>query len=499
MVANDLVGDWPMPQLWRGWDNTYLFCDHPTEARQRVFLVDETASPWTATLQETWDWKDWTAHIGGLPYYIKQGGQFHTMDFGSTWMAFNGQATLLKVPAYSSKLFQFDTTNHLTINTGMAFKEGRAFFGGFNAADTFALADWPTFLSGYHGDVPAHIKDLVTMTGMGPNWVWWSTIGGGDLLWLFSLDAMIYGHHTARTTGFDADNPYIRTLWLMNQSGARPMPWRGMVQKMMSIGPTGHESVVVYGADGVSALVPHTVGDTHTFGLWDIAGMGDGIGVGSNARGAAGGDFEAHLMLSEEGSLYVITADLKAQKLDYREWFDDWSDSSKIVIAKDPLEKEFYISNEDETFILTEHGIRPALTKGKYRPTSVCITAGGRVGMIETATDVPGVTTGAFDGGETGLWILSEVRVKSRTDTNKTLRVLVYYRMSASADWTLSAVYTPDNRGVVEPNLPGWEFKVRVYAPGLVGSEVEADVEGIQATLSREGEAKRRIQSWLTA
>ena len=168
---------WPFPQLFRGKAVT-LLC-----FASSIFEVNETN--WTATELALYDAADFGDTVPGADT-ITAGGPWHFMDFNDTWVLFNGISTIFKTGYYANPV----VLNDVTIQTGADMKHGRAYMGGFTPSNFYALADWPAYWSALLSNAPAEIQQQAEMMsgGAGSNWVWWSTIGGGDLLWLVSKE-----------------------------------------------------------------------------------------------------------------------------------------------------------------------------------------------------------------------------------------------------------------------------------------------------------------------
>jgi hypothetical protein len=166
---------WPCPQIIRGSAITLLcFSD-------AIYEIDE--SDWSATLIELYDAADFGDSVPG-DGSITADGPWHFMDFHDTWVLMNGTTTIWKTGYYSRPI----ATDAVTIKTGCDMK-GRAIMGGFDPANFYALADWPEYWEGLtDNNTPSEILEKVNAMagGAGTNWCWWSTIGGGDLLWLVS-------------------------------------------------------------------------------------------------------------------------------------------------------------------------------------------------------------------------------------------------------------------------------------------------------------------------
>lgn len=176
---------YPYPQLFRGAYITLLcFSD-------AVYEVDE--STWTATKLALYDAADFGDAVPG-DGSISAGGPWHFVDYHSTWILFNGVTTIWKTGYYMRPI----ATSAVTITTGCDLK-GRMFMGGFDPTDFYALADWPSYWEDYFDNAPEEIRQriIAMQGGAGSNWVWWGTIGGGDLLWLVSRDLMTGGSFAA--------------------------------------------------------------------------------------------------------------------------------------------------------------------------------------------------------------------------------------------------------------------------------------------------------------
>lgn len=170
-----IIPSWPFPQLFRGKKVTLL------ADATAIFLVDE--SDWSLTPIDTYTIYNTDAASQALD--ITEGGPWHFMDFHDTWMLFNGACQVFKT-GYSPKTF---VQNAVTIRTGCELLEGRALMAGFDR-DNYRTQAWRDYLATYMDNIPkAYQQDL--SIGADGNWLWWSSIGGADLMHLFRLDAAI--------------------------------------------------------------------------------------------------------------------------------------------------------------------------------------------------------------------------------------------------------------------------------------------------------------------
>ena len=471
---------WPFPQLFRG-NGITLLCDEDT-----IYEVTETGSgTWTAAEITTYNFSA-TPPTWPSVKVITAGGPWHFVDFYSSWMLFNGSCVVFKT-GFSTKVFVQDS---VTINTGCAFKEGRAIYGGFDSTDFFN-ADWQAFFAANDTNAPDDVLAAMNYAaGADNNWVWWSTIGGGDLYWLFSHDLMVYKSFDTSSpdSGYDADNPYIFDLWRQNQMGARPMPWQGDVYKVLDMA----EAVIVYGEDGVAALLPHS-DPVATMGLQQIKNMGAGVGCAS--RGAAGGGLQGHMFVDSYGELWLINPDLTAERLGHKEIFSNML-GNDIVVSYDPSLREFYIADGTECYVRSEVG----LTKGPQMPTNVSFAQGASMGIIldPAETDVVTLSTNPFDGGVRGVKEITEVRLAT-TDTDTTgWTVAIDYRfnkggLDGAGSWEQSATVTCDDRGVARVKVSGIEFRVVLTNP----DRTKCDLERFEIEVRVDG--KKTLRKWVDA
>ena len=114
------------------------------------------------------------------------------------------------------------------------------------------------------------------------------------------------------------------TVDLSNIAGERPMDWSGLVYKIIKLGT----NIAVYGANGVSLLIPHDV----SFGMTTISR------VGVLNRNAVAGDEFSHYFIDSLNDLYKFEG--KLEKLGYAEYLSKLTDP---VITYDNANKMLYI------------------------------------------------------------------------------------------------------------------------------------------------------------
>ncbi len=453
-----MTKSWPFPQLMRLNAITLLMDS------QKIYEFDEYqgVNYWMPTgypLQEPL--------ISNVPL----GGTWHAADFYDRVFLFNGAAVVYQ--DYDNGVVTWKNQSDVTINTGCAHKEGRLFYGGFDPADFYTSVGWDTYLEELaENSGMAEYLDL-SVNGPGPNWVWWSSIGGGDVLWLFPSSGLDLAKE-GRLAGQG------RIIWAemahKNQSGLRPMPFRGFVQQMLPMGA----NVVVYGQDGVAALVSAS-SPAPTYGLYKFPELGTRLGTFSRDA-AAGGDV-GQFFIDEGGTAWMIGPDLRVEKIGYQEYFSQLGNNT--VVRYDDIRREFWISDGVESYVLTQTG----LSKAPWCVFSLSGWGGKPVGVIQETASPEAITivTEAFDGGERGIWEVETVRLAA-TDTDRTWEVAIDWRMDKAEAWSRTDPVTADERGIARLSVSGLEFRVVLTHE----DRTKTDLERIEVELR--GEGRRSIK-----
>ena len=293
-----------------------------------------------------------------------------------------------------------------------------------------------------------------TLDNLGKNFVWWSTIGGGDVFSLFynSTDAE-QGFITSKFST-DAERPWIFELMKRNEQGSMPMPWQGKVRHMKPLG----KYVMVYGDGGVSALYPQAT----KVGLIELQQFKQGI---SNT-GAVGGDENEQVFLDGSGVLWHIDRELSIEKLDYREFMEGLL-RTDVIISYSSRERRFYICNGFKAFTLTKEG---GLTEHSQQVTSVIESDGADLGMGEddsAMSDPWEIVTDTIDFQERGNKTLSFIEIASEvprdtTSINPRLQVGCDFRYQGRHDFTASRNIPVNHFGQARMGITAPDLRVRV-------------------------------------
>ncbi len=433
----------PYPQVFRGKNKTLL------ADSAKIYSVDE--SNWSLTLLGDGSGKFINPEdVYGSTVAISAGtGAWHFIDLGDEWFLINGVSTVFLSNIHN--LIPDDTSNiyintAISINTGTYFK-GRIMLGGFNSSN-FWNNDWQDMFTKWKQGRTAgmNIGDSI-----GTNYVMWSSIGGGDFpLWLFFPDLALRGNVRGSTkVGYDEPgNTMILDMVRKNEFGFMPMPWQGSVILTKPLG----NSIIVYGDNGITALTP-VLEPIPTYGVREISNE-----FGILSRGSAGGDENGHIFINEDGYMYSLSPDLSLGRLGYREFFTGFS-TTKTVVSYDPDDKEFYISDDSNSYVLTRSGLGEAAE----RVTSLVIKDGTLSGVIEDQ----GVATGqvVIDIGNLGtLSIKSIENVLVDYFGSATITVAIDYRYGKTGSFTRTSFFPVNKEGVSFPKISGVDFKLVIKA-----------------------------------
>lgn len=466
-VTAGMVKEWPFPQIFRGKYASYMVGDGPSIA-QAYLLAENEDSPWTIVSPGTVSNANQMGEVSPGTGPFTNGSTWHFADFYDTVMFFNGECVVFRAKGadYPSARWWVSANSDATvptINTGCSFWEGRALLGGFNSSD-FRTSAWQTFFNDRVKNTPAHIINEWDVTGgPGQNWIWWSSIGGDDLLGFWSADYLTYGAlGSPSDTGYGPDNPWVEELWMRNEAGMRPMPFTGLVQHMVPYGAF----VIVYGTNGICAIhnelnqVPEI--SLPTFGL---AEMGLNT-LGTASRSASGGTDQVQLFIDEGGELWIIQGEYPTPtKLGFQEIFSNML-GNEIVISHEPLENEFYISDGTETYVLGKTG----LSRAPWHPTTVNFAQGGLVGVLFD-DDLPNtvtVRTNTFDFGTREIKEIIDIHMGSEEDDDNEWTVTVYYRFDNSVDtaWSsLASIAVRDYGRTALRTVSGVDFEFEFSHP----------------------------------
>ena len=432
--------NFPFPQVFRGKDLHYLCFDQSVES------VD---SNWTRTEQ-----------LGNLTI-VGGGGVWDFADFYDV-VFFCNQSNIVYRTRRSSLLGGADTFADETFFTAhtCCAHNGRLVFGRLDSSgfwDTAINTFFQTWLSKMSIPFGTTEQTLV-------NYVWWSSIGLGDVEMMFDKDLAVSGVLSAYDSKASIDRPVFFEFLRRNESGMAPMTFR---RNVMAVKPLGPIHIVVYGEDGISLMTAYK----EPYPTYGITHVSD---VGIAQKGAVCGDDNRHFFLDNDGELWTIGTDFIPQRIGYKDDLTDALDET-IIASWDGKHKTAYFAwgtggVTTNGAMITENGLS-MLDHSKWRPTSGFYSEGAFVGIADATdeTDLsmvastetivlgPGLQTILFARPE---GILNEAEADIHVDT--------WYRKRSDDSWGTTGYKDLDAEGVAHPRATGHEFQfhIQVVAPG---------------------------------
>lgn len=419
---------WPFPQLFRGRSVT-LLCEQTT-----IYEVDE--SDWSRSEITTYDMAD-----EGSTKNIPSGSTWQFVDMGKSWCLFNGSCAIFKTDWFSEKALVVD---NVTIKTGAYFR-GRLFLGGFSS-DFWSSSISGTSWNDLWNSATTQLGTWGhTLGNPEQNWVWWSRVGGGDILHLFRPDLAVAGIPGLSSVDgiHDSDDPLWIDFLKSTQSAMMPMDWRGTVLGVLPL----QDKIVVYGEDGVSLLVPSNTESGPTLGLVESS-----IPMGVAHRTAFGGTQNQHFFIDNYGDLWTIEAGGGFQKLGFGEFLSPYLDEDWII-TPDPREQEVHLSCNSTSFVLSNLG----LSESKYSLSGGGFASGGLIATYKTHSGTKfKLETNPFDMSSSDQKRLVSVEVDYNNISDLTLKL--NFRYDRSSSWITSNTLYPSPEGQFLFPIMGNEF-----------------------------------------
>ena len=393
---------------------------------------------------------------------IPAGGRWHFIDFHDSWILLNGKCSIWQ---FGKNGLAFCDKSR-TVITGCEHR-GRAVFAGFNPADYWSAAwleQWQEWLK----DMPAYAQGM----GLDQNWAYWTSIGGGDLMWFLQPEKAIVGNINA--PGHGEENPIIFEFLQRNDSGFMPLGFKGKALAVKTLG----EGVVAYGEDGVSVLRRYS-DPAPTFGLLHT------YKIGIANRGAIGGNDVEHLFIDNTGTLWHIGPDFQAVELGYRDFFSPLV-GYDMCISLDEQRREWYIVGKNSkqevcSYLLTQSGLC-SISKA---PTSIYNVSGRTVGAyFDSGSRKTVLETDIFDLGDPYIKTLFLIQIVAEQPENTKFFVTLKMRIQAGGEWFTIGPKATDRTNRVVFYVTGVEFKVIVEAENYEGIKIK-DIEILHTPIGK--------------
>jgi len=445
---------WPWPQIFRG-KALILEC-----MNQAIYTITYDGTDWEGNFVTDNEMTLKKALAVGdtftIPSASGEEGIWHFVDFHDVWGLVRPNCTLFYSKVRETATGSSDVimgqgssdATYVTMRSATAFK-GRAISGGFDSSH-FWSSDWKYIWRTWANQ--QHIGVNFDFTDVDSNWIMWSGIGGGDLLWVFKAEYAYNpsGVVTGTLSQTSPAEPQLFQSMMRGDFGFMPMPWEGNVEIIKPLG----DVCMVYGDNGITATKFHNE-PIPTLGIVKVF---DQMGV--MGRGAVGGDERVHLIMDREGRLWLLGPDLQPKKLGYEEIFS--SGWGNVIINYDPYEQRFYIGNATETYILTKTGlcsthqkITSVFHEQQHTHAAVSNPSG------DSDNDVT-LTTDAIDFGSRAVKTIQGVDINAVLATGGVLTVAIDYRYTNVASWSTSTALTLSNEGHAPCAVSGVEFRLKI-------------------------------------
>ena len=428
LAANGIVINYPFPQLFKG-KGIMLLADEDA-----IYEVD--TSTFTLTQITTYD-----AYDPDTTKDITADGIWHFADFHDTWFLYNGTSVVFRTHwgdfGYLPNLTYVQ--EDVVIGTGTDYK-GRLVMSGFDPAN-FWNDEWDFALECMKDNMPDGVEGDEAIRR---NFVWWTMIANGDMLWLFYPDLAFRRNSDNEFT--IKGSRFIEAMQ-RNDMGFMPMPWNGSVWAVKQLG----EYVIVYGEEGIAAL--RSVVEVPTLGMVPL------LDYGIKSRTHMGGGNKGHIFVDTKGQVRRINPDLTMQLLDYSEFISPILDDD-FNIVYDENEDEFYIGSGSKSFLLSDIG----LTEIHQIVTSVLTNSNGKVGVFEdTSVATATIVSNIIVIGNSALNTLTSLEIDGEYEDG--IQIAVDYRYDRRSAFTRTSFINLNTMGWARFNFSGLEFRVIIRAP----------------------------------
>lgn len=428
LSANGIVINYPFPQLFKG-KRIMLLVDE-----DEIYEVD--TDDFTLTRITTFD-----AYDVDSTKDITADGVWHFADFHDVWFLYNGTSVVFR-----TQWGDFGFLPNLTyvqedvvIGTGDEYK-GRLVMSGFDPAN-FWNDEWDFALECMKDNMPAGVEGDEAIKN---NFVWWTMIANGDMLWLFYPELAFRRNSDNE---FTLKGSRFLEAIQRNDMGFMPMPWNGDVHAVKTLG----NYVIIYGAEGIAALRSMT--EIPTLAMIPLTDYG------IKSRAHIGGGDKGHVFVDTKGQIRRLNPDLTMQFLDYSEFILPILDDDFHVVY-DENENEFYIGSGSKSFLLNDIG----LTEIHQIVTSVLTNENGKVGLFEsTGVATSTIVTNIIVIGNSALNTLTSIELDGEYESG--IQVAVDYRYDRNSAFVRTDFIELNTMGWARFNYTGLEFRVVIRAP----------------------------------
>jgi hypothetical protein len=420
-VLSGVTPDWPFPQIIRMRDLT-LLCGRALtrELAESTNLLGSNITHNPAT---------------GLTNSITGDGRWHVADLGGEFYLFNGTTVVFKsgLEMLNDVPQKCYATTSPHIETGCAHR-GRVVFGGF------VSPMWPTVFTDIFDRWSELFNFSIPVDDLGPNWVMWSSIGGGDFpLWLF--------HPIGFAQNVEVNETLLLETLKRNEFGWMPLPTRAPLIALIPMG----DSVIACSKENVFRM--RLAG-----GTYGLSTMSKDVGV-MNRGAIAGSEEDGYVFVSNNNRVQYISPEFQVDDLGFEQHMALLNPSLLTVIYHE-RERDWFISDGVRAFMLAG---RQRMTEVNQRITTIWVQGSNTYGIgTAAANNNLRVITQEFDLGIRGIKTVTNVQLGYRGAIR--LQVALDYRYRASDSFRRTAFRFVNQEGIVTFPQAGTDFRVVVKA-----------------------------------
>lgn len=242
---------------------------------------------------------------------------------------------------------------------------------------------------------------------------------------------------------------------LKNEAGYRRDPFGGEVYHVRRLG----DNVVVYSSKGITLMNPVT-SPAATFGFKEMRE------VGLKNRGAMNGDFNQHLFVDLEDTIWRLDSN-GLKELGYSEYMKEL-DAGDVIVNFNQYKGDFYISDGVKSFLLSPNG----LTEYPYQVSTVWYDdedGHGLCGLPETIdppTHEPLIVSHIIDMGYGGQKTIFLIELGASVMSGA--KVAIDWRMSPLSDFQRTTFVPVNNEGIASLIVAGTEFRICVRSDSFI-------------------------------
>jgi len=396
---------------------------------------------------------------------ITPGKPWTFVDMQNTWLLTNGVDTVF----FSGKETMVGETPKVYVKSGlpietMTYWKGRVFFGGFDY-NQFWNTDWKEFWTKWYTNedgvgintgisATRPINEDTPFMPMEENFIWYSLIGGGDVLWLFFPTLAESGYVSSI---YGSSKPLLFDLWQRGDQGWMAIDGIGKVRHFHAF------------QDALIAVLDESI-----HALFNVQSPAPMIGqrklynLGVTAKAFAG-DERSFVFIDKGGNLVRIDSDLTVTVEGYKEYLWNIRDTDIVMFhSPDPSDLKgigkYFICTEHKTFVYNGE-----LFETGQQIKSVSYWKGDTIGITDYYDD--GVDEGRIcidiaNFLDPGLKQLDAFHVffKEETigDSIPTLSLAVDYRYGTREDFSTTPYRLINHNGEVNYPVTSLDFRFRL-------------------------------------